>query len=192
MARWTQADDARVRSNPPTRALDRVQVVGYMFPTGLGAPSIRDGCVPARSDLLYEMLMAASPSAADSGRDVLNVIGTATPAPRLGHRARRLDAIVARAMSKEIAGRHQSAAEFSAELRSGGALPTCVRRRSPVSQPLDDATAAAVDPQMGDSQLRSRAAGLLWWWFWVSGSCSGNGVSCGDGSRQMADQSAPS
>jgi serine/threonine protein kinase len=127
MSRWTRGGKTRTRaaSSPGSLGADALRVVCYMSPEqALG------GSVDPRSDVfslgvvLYEMLTGQNPFIAPtSAQTVVNVTSTSVPSSLAAATASAdLDAIVARAMAKEIDKRHQSAAAFSAELRSVGAM----------------------------------------------------------------------
>lgn len=128
MTRWTRGGAVRAQaaSEPDTLVADTIPIVAYLSPEqALG------GLVDARTDLfslatiLYEMLTGRNPFAAPTpATTVLNVISATPPRPSTINAdvTAELDAIVMRALAKEIDKRHQSAAALSAELRSVGAM----------------------------------------------------------------------
>ena len=128
MARWTRGGAIRARAATNAGALEpeTVSVVAYLSPEqALG------GLVNARTDvfslavILYEMLTGRNPFAASTAAaTAMNVISASPPAPSSLNKEvmPELDAIVTRALAKDIEARQQSAAAFSAELRSVGAV----------------------------------------------------------------------
>jgi len=128
MARWTRGGATRARAavSPESLPLTSIATLAYLSPEqALG------GSVDARTDIfsmgvvLYEMLTGRCAFAAATPADtVLRVIGSPLrPASSLvAAIPPDLDAIIARATMKDIDRRHQSAAAFSAELRSVGAI----------------------------------------------------------------------
>ena len=128
LAAWTRGGAARgaAAESPDRLTHDAAVVAPYLSPEqALGSP------IDARSDLfslgviLYEMLTGRSPFAGEAlGSPVLNVIRATPPKPSQLNAALplELDAIVMRALSKELDARYQSAASFAAELRSVAAV----------------------------------------------------------------------
>jgi serine/threonine protein kinase len=165
---WTSGGQARAAaaSTPDGLPPGAPPVAPYLSPEqALGSP------IDARSDLfslgavLYEMLtgrlaFGPLPSA------VLNVIRLAPP--RLSavnpHLPAELDAIVGRALSKDLDGRYQSAASFGAELRSVAAvLDLRAGEPSPADLlPLDDEPPSRSWIFVVLLVLAFAAA----WWFW--------------------------
>lgn len=128
LAHWTRGGRARAAAaaSPDRLAPDTSAVAPYLSPE----QAIGSG-IDARSDLfslgaiLYEMLTGRAAFAqAPSTSPVLNVIRVAPPKPSELNPSLpvELDAIISRALSKDIDGRYQSAASFGAELRSVAAV----------------------------------------------------------------------
>jgi eukaryotic-like serine/threonine-protein kinase len=128
MARWTRGGAARrlAARAPATLDPSALPIVAYLSPEqALG------GLVDARTDVfslgavLYEMLTGRQAFRATSAADTLLEIIHAVPeAPSSINPEvpQDLDAIVLRAVAKDIDVRQQSAASLSAELRSVGAV----------------------------------------------------------------------
>jgi eukaryotic-like serine/threonine-protein kinase len=128
MARWTRGGAARrlAARAPETLDASALPVVAYLSPEqALG------GLVDARTDVfslgavLYEMLTGHEAFRAATAADtVLEIIRGVPEAPSSINPEvpPEVDAIVSRAMAKDIDARQQSAASLSAELRSVGAM----------------------------------------------------------------------
>lgn len=128
LSRWTRGGRARAAAaaSPDRVPADALRVAPYLSPEqAIGSE------IDARSDLfslgaiLYELLTGrASFGDPSSGSPVLNVIRLRPPRPSEVNRSlpTDLDAIIGRALSKDIDGRFQSAASFGAELRSVAAV----------------------------------------------------------------------
>jgi serine/threonine-protein kinase len=167
MVPWTEGGSARTMAalSPESMTGDEVPVAGYLSPEqALG------GKIDARSDLftlgvmLYEMVTAHHPFEAQTPTaTVMNII-RATPAPASNLTREvtpELDALLARAMSKEISARHQSAASLAADLRSVlTQLDTHSGDRGPAMLiPDDDKKSGGVWIVVGVGA----AAALAWW-----------------------------
>ncbi len=128
MSAWSEAGRCRAQAaaSPERLGPDAMPIVSYMSPEqALG------GSVDFRTDVfslatvVYEMLTARHPFAGSGvAATVINVIQVAPPPLSAANRdvPKDLDAILARALAKDIEGRQQSAASFSAELRSVAAV----------------------------------------------------------------------
>lgn len=125
MSRWTRGGKIRARaaSSPESLGADAVPIVSYMSPEqAIG------GALDPRTDVfslgvvLYEMLDGRNPFAGPTAaQTIMNVMGAAVP-PVAVSAPGEFEPIIERALAREIEKRHQSAASFSAELRSVGAI----------------------------------------------------------------------
>lgn len=146
MAAWTRGGAARSRAavDPVSLTGEASRIAAYMSPEqALG------GVVDARTDVfslglvIYEMLTGRNPFAASTASATLmNIIRNAPPSllqagPDL---PADLDAMVARALAKDLERRQQSAASFAAELRGLGAVMDLRAGDAPPAEllPLDD------------------------------------------------------
>jgi eukaryotic-like serine/threonine-protein kinase len=165
MAKWTRGGMTRACAVNGADALgsDAITTVSHMSPEqALG------GQVDPRTDvfslgvILYEMLTGRNPFAgASPAQTLLNVISAPVPVGS----GSDLDAIVLRAMAKEIDKRHQSAASFSAELRSVGAILDVRAGDSPPADflPLDDEGGSGKWWAVAAIVMAALAIG---WWYW--------------------------
>lgn len=172
MARWTRGGALRRRAaaHPESLGAEAQAIVAYMSPEqALG------GLVDARSDvfslgvIVYEMLAGRNPFAGARPADtVLNIIAD-QPAPASSVNPDvipEFDALVSRALAKDIEHRQQSAASFSAELRSIGAMFDVRTGDSPAPGdllPIDDDPGMAKWWALGIIGAAAIAAGA--WWF---------------------------
>lgn len=174
MARWTRGGALRRRgaADPDSLAVEAQAVVAYMSPEqALG------GLVDARSDvfslgvLVYEMLAGRNPfTGARPADTVVNIIaGQAAPASTVNPDVTpEFDALIMRALAKDIEHRQQSAASFSAELRSIGAMLDVRTGDSPSPGdllPIDDDPRTGTWWALGTLGMVLGAAG--WWWFFA-------------------------
>ena len=124
---WTRGGRARISAaaSPDPLPPEAASVAPYLSPEqALGSG------IDARSDLfslgaiLYEMLTGRAAFAQGNSSPVLNVIrvNPSRPSELNPSLPAELDAIVARALSKDIDARYQSAASLGAELRSVAAV----------------------------------------------------------------------
>lgn len=172
MARWTRGGAIRARAVRAADTLgpDALSVVPYMSPEqALG------GLVDARTDvfslgvILYEMLTGRNPfTGATAAATVMNLIRTTPPPPSTinDEVIPDLDAIVSRALAKDIEARQQSAASLSAELRSVGAMLDVRSGDSSPGEllPLDDEGTGA-GMWIALVLLAAAALGTAWWFF---------------------------
>jgi len=124
MAPWTIGGAVRVRAghDPDRLPVDANGIVAYLSPEQAvgGATDVRSD-VFALGTIAYEMLTGRNPFRAPTPSEtVLNVIQKRIPSPSETNAdiPADLDAILTRALSRNIEERHQSAASLAAELRS--------------------------------------------------------------------------
>ena len=124
MWRWTRGGLVRrAAARAPESLPDEDSVIAsYMAPEqALGGPTDGRADLFCLGTILYEMLTGRNPFKAASVPDTVMNVVTVTPTPpsaSLPDLPPALDAIVVRALAKPVEGRFQSAASFSAELRS--------------------------------------------------------------------------
>jgi serine/threonine-protein kinase len=128
MAAWTRGGAARSRAaiDPESLTPEMLRVAAYLSPEqALG------GAVDARTDVfslaltVYEMLTGRNPFAASTASATLtNIVRKMPPPIRTLHPEvpAELDAILLRALAKDLDARQESAASFSAALRSISAV----------------------------------------------------------------------
>jgi len=174
-ARWTRGGMLRTRAarDPDGLPADAVKVLAYLSPEqALG------GAIDSRTDvfslgvLTFEMLTGRNPFAAATPADtVVNVIQGRVPSatevnPLVPAEA---EAIVERALIRDLSQRQQSAASFAAELRTVVAAleqrPAEAPEVSPLL-PLDERPDKSPAATLLFVALvaAAAAAGLVWWW----------------------------
>jgi eukaryotic-like serine/threonine-protein kinase len=172
MARWTHGGAARrlAARAPGTLEPSALAIVAYLSPEqALG------GLVDARTDVfslgavLYEMLTGRQAFGAATAADTVVEIIRAMPEPPSAINPEvppDLDAIVQRAMAKNIEARQQSAASFSAELRSVGAvLDVRAGEDGPHElMPLDEPEGRGAGFWIGLFLVVMIAAAVVWYW----------------------------
>jgi serine/threonine protein kinase len=175
-ARWTRGGMLRSRAarDPDGLPIDAVKVLAYLSPEqALG------GAIDSRTDvfslgvLIFEMLTGRNPFAAQTPADtVVNVIQGRVPSVSEMNAAvpAEIDAIVGRALVRDISQRQQSAAALASELRRiFDALedrPVVTARLDAAVLPLDEQPdkSSAAGLLVAALVAAAAAAGIVWWW----------------------------
>lgn len=173
MSRWTRGGLTRRAAgrSPDSLPADDAAIVSYMAPEqAVGSQMDGRADLFSLGTLLYEMLTGRNPFLAATVADtVMSVVTKTPPAPSTVNAEvpQALDAVVLRALSKDLEQRHQSAASFSSDLRAAAAALSVESRERPDEflLPVDDA-ADKIPAGVWIAGLTAVAvlAGLVWWW----------------------------
>ena len=173
LAPWTSGGALRARAarSADDVATDAVPVLAYMSPEqALG------GAIDVRTDVFslgtitYELVTGTNPfTAALSSETIVNVIQGAVPPPSQANAAvpKDLDAVIARALTRDLGQRQQSAAAFAAELRSVAAMLDV--RSGDVHEPsallpIDESPDRQAAGLLTGALIAAAAAAALVWW----------------------------
>lgn len=174
LAPWTRGGQLRIRAakQPEVLPPETAPLVAYLSPEqALG------GVLDARTDvfslgtLTYEMVTGTNPFAAATALDtIVNVTQGRFAPPSDANKAvpPELDAVLARALTRDLSERQQSAAAFAAELRSVAAMLD-VRTGDTAGAsgllPIDESPdRRAAGLLVGALLAAAAAAGAVWWW----------------------------
>ena len=174
LAPWTRGGMLRASAarNPDALPPESVSVLAYLSPEqSIGSAVDPRTDVFSIGTLTYEMVTGKNPFAGPTaGATVMNVIqGKFTPASVANPASpQELDAILAHALTPDIAQRQQSAAALAAELRSVAAILD-VRTGDAASPsailPIEDAADRSVSRLLAGFILAAAvAAAGVWWW----------------------------
>jgi eukaryotic-like serine/threonine-protein kinase len=174
LAQWTRGGMLRASAarNPDALPPESVSVLAYLSPEQcIGSAVDPRTDVFSIGTLTYEMVTGKNPfAAATAGATVMNVIqGKFTPASVANPASPQdLDAILAHALTPDIAQRQQSAAALAAELRSVAAILD-VRTGDAASPsailPIEDAADRSVSRLLAGFLLAAAVGAVgVWWW----------------------------
>lgn len=173
MARWTRGGAVRARAAVAAETLgpETLSTVAYLSPEqALG------GLVDIRTDVfslgavVYEMLTGQHPFRRAAAEATVVAIITIVPLPPSSANPdvpAELDAVVLRALSKDIDARQQSAASLSAELRSVGAILEARAGESSTTELLplaDESDGRGAGFWVGFFVTTTIVAAAVWWW----------------------------
>ena len=174
MSRWTRGGLTRRSAGRAPDALpdEDAALVAYMAPEqALGGQTDGRADLFSLGTMLYEMLTGSNPfTAASVSATVMSIIGATPPPPSSRHAGVpvEVDPVVARALTKDLDHRYQSAASFSAELRQ--VIPALETKTADVGGdyllPVDD-EADKVPPMVWVASAGGMALlALAVWWGW--------------------------
>jgi serine/threonine protein kinase len=174
MAPWTAGGQLRGRAarSADTLPADTVSVLAYLSPEqALGSAVDTRTDVFSLGTLTYELVTGRNPfAAATAAETIVNVIQGAVPPPSQANPAvpKDLDAVIARALTRDLGQRQQSAAALAAELRSVAAMLDV--RSGDVHEPsallpIDESPDRQAAGLLTGALIAAAAAAALVWWF---------------------------
>ena len=173
LAPWTNGGALRSRAARTTDGLtpESVAVLAYLSPEqALGDAVDQRTDVFTLGTLTYELVTGRNPFAAATAADTMvNVIQGPIPAPSQVNPAvpKDLDAVIARALTRDLGTRQQSAAALAAELRSVAAVLDV--RSGDVNEPsallpIDESPDRQAAGLLAGALTAAAAAAALVWW----------------------------
>lgn len=174
LAPWTNGGAMRSRAARSTDDLppESVSVLSYLSPEqALGDAVDQRTDVFTLGTLTYELVTGRNPFAGATAADtIVNVIQGTVPPPSQVNPAvpKDLDAVIARALTRDLAERQQSAAALAAELRSVAAVLDV--RSGDVNEPsallpIDESPDRQAAGLLAGALIAAAAAAALVWWF---------------------------
>jgi serine/threonine protein kinase len=173
VAPWTHGGALRSRAARSADDLtaDTVPVLAYLSPEqALGDAVDQRTDVFTLGTLTYELVTGRNPfAAATASATIVNVIQGAVPPPSQTNPAvpKDLDAVIARALTRDLGERQQSAAALAAELRSVAAVLDV--RSGDVHQPsamipIDETPDRQAAGLLAGALIAAAAAAAVVWW----------------------------
>ena len=173
VAPWTHGGALRSRAARSTDDLpaDTVSVLAYLSPEqALGDAADQRTDVFTLGTLTYELVTGRNPfSSATASATIVNVIQGAVPPPSQTNPAvpKDLDAVIARALTRDLGERQQSAAALAAELRSVAAVLDV--RSGDVHEPsailpIDETPDRQAAGLLAGALIAAAAAAAIVWW----------------------------
>ena len=171
-ASWTTGGAIRAQAahDPDRLPQSAITVVGYLSPEqAIGAATDPRSDVFMLGTIAYEMLTGRNPFLARTPADaVMSVTHTAVPLASDANSdvPPELDGILARALSRNVEERHQSAATFAAALRTISTMLDVRAGDTALSEPipLEDQPAGGGTILFAALAAAIIAALIVWWW----------------------------
>jgi serine/threonine protein kinase len=178
LAPWTNGGALRSRAPQPTEGMpaEAVSVLAYLSPEQALADAVDQRTdVFSLGTLTYELVTGRNPFvAATVAETIVNVIQGPIPPPSEVNPAvpSDLDAVIARALTRDLAQRQQSAAALAAELRTVAAVLDV--RSGDVHEPsallpIDESPDRQAAGLLAGALIAAAAAAGLVWWFLARG-----------------------